>query len=153
MDDWTDKHEDRDMEIDEEIEKLEDKREQYRDFSDEQKAVSGVLVTHYDGEVRFELGLVKKEDIKAAFPPAESVNSSGTASVDHSGSVGVVESQALNQDLDTFKLQALQSEIMKDDKLSYDLMVFSIAVQFLGEHFSRERLLSVSIERSNPCLL
>ena len=127
--DWTDKEDALETELEGSIEDLENKREQYRHFSDEQKAVSGVVVGFDgNGEFTIKLGYVKKEDMKLAFPPAKKAKSGSEAndnSLDNTDSS--IESNALKADLDNYKLQALQSELMTDDKLTYDLMVFTLA--------------------------
>jgi len=149
--DWTDEDEDLETLLHGEIEALENEREQYRDFSDEQKAVSGAMVSFdSDGKIFVKVGYVKKEDMSEAFPPSETDESGGGTKGELSSSGDAVESNALKTDLNTFKLQALQSEIMKDDKLSYDLMVYTLALQtLLGGSPFLSKPLNVSIEVSN----
>jgi len=149
--DWTDKDEDLETQLHGEIEVLENEREKYRCFSDEQKAVSGAMVSfNSDGEITVKVGYVKKEDMREAFPPSETDETGEGTEAELTCSTGAIESNALKTDLNTFKLQALQSEVMKDDKLSYDLMVYTQALQMLlgGSHFLSKPL-NVSIEVSN----
>jgi len=69
--DWTDEDEDLETQLHGEIEALENEREQYRHFSDEQKAVSGAMVSFdCEGKVFVKVGYVKKEDMSEAFPPS-----------------------------------------------------------------------------------
>ncbi len=149
FDDWTEVNETRETEIEEEIEKLEEEREQYRNFSKKQKVVSGVVVTHNNGVLKIEYGLVKKEDMAAAFPPDDTKQVAGVSTDNEMAASGGVESQALKGDLHNFKLQAVQSEIMKDDKLTYDLMVYTLALQFAGSTPYCDKPSNASIEASN----
>jgi len=149
--DWTDEDEDLETQLHGEIETLENEREQYRHFSDEQKAVSGAMVSFdSEGKIFIKVGYVKKEDMAKAFPPVNTADSDGDTPAEASVTGGDVESQALKMDLHSFKLQALQSEIMKDDALSYDLMVYTLALQMLvgGSQFCSKPL-NTSIEVSN----
>jgi len=149
--DWTDEDEDLETQLHGEIEALENEREQYRHFSDEQKAVSGAVVSFdSEGEIVIKVGYVKKEDMRVAFPPSETDEAGEGTKGDLTSLGDAVESNALKADLNTFKLQALQSEVMKDDKLSYDLMVYTLALQMLlgGSPFLTKPL-NVSIEVSN----
>ena len=148
--DWTDEDEDLETQLQGAIEALEKKREQYRHFSDEQKAVSGAMVSFdSDGKIFVKVGYVKKEDMSEAFPPSETDESGEGAKSDLTGSGDTAESNALKIDLNNFKLQALQSEIMKDDKLTYDLMVYSLAKQIFSDSHWCEKPLNTTIESSN----
>lgn len=149
-DEWTDEDQALEDSLSEEINQLEDDQEQYRNFTDEQKAVAGVVVyVAHGGTIAVEFGCVKKEDMKAAFPPSKggaSGSGVGSGLVDDDFAM---ESQSLMHDLRNFKLQAVQSELLKDEELAYDLMVFSIARQVLGERGWYDRVLSVSTETYN----
>jgi len=148
--DWTDEDEDLETQLHGEIEALENEREQYRHFSDEQKAVSGAMVSFdSEGKLFVKVGYVKKEDMSEAFPPSETDESGEGTKGDLTGSGDAVESNALKIDLNNFKLQALQSEIMKDDKLTYDLMVYSLAKQSFSDNHWCEKPLNTTIEASN----
>jgi len=132
--DWTDEDDDLETELEACIELLENKRYKYRCFTEEQKAVSGVVISFdNDGEITVNYGYVKKEDMELAFPqtkptPGDTLENTKTGEQDTS-----IESNSLKTDLGNFKLQAVQSELMKDDKLTYDLMVFSLASRILNE--------------------
>lgn len=146
--DWTDADDDLETELEGAIEALEGKREKYRHFSDEQKAVSGVMVSFDStGAIIVELGFVKKEDMALAFPPV--ATKAGEVPTDDLSSSKGVESNALNTDLQHFKLQALQSEIMKNDKLTYDLMVYSLVKRLLSENFYCDLTLDIAINKTD----
>jgi hypothetical protein len=150
--DWTDEDEDLETQLHGEIETLENEREQYRHFSDEQKAVSGAMVSFdSEGKIFVKVGYVKKEDISEAFPPSETDESGEGTKGELVSSSDAVESNALKIDLSNFRLQALQSEIMKDDKLTYDLMVYSLAKQSFSDNHWCEKPLNTTIEASNLC--
>jgi len=138
---WTDEDIAMEQELTAEIEALESKREEYRAFTDEQKAVSGIVISlNYQGEVTLHQGLVNKEDKNLAFPKQEKALNGHDADN--------IESGALKNDLHNFKLQALQSEIMKDDKLAYDVMVFSVAVKFFSQYYAAAPL-DISVDTFN----
>ncbi len=149
--DWTDEDEDLETQLHGEIEALENEREQYRHFSDEQKVVSGAMVSFdSDGKLVVKVGYVKKDDMNEAFPPTETAESGEGTKGDLIRSGDAVESNALKTDLNAFKLQALQSEVIKDDKLTYDLMVYTLALQMLlGGNPFLSKPLNASIEVSN----
>jgi len=150
--DWTDEDEDLETQLHGEIETLENEREQYRHFSDEQKAVSGAMVSFdSEGKIFVKVGYVKKEDISEAFPPSDTDESGEGTKGELVSSSDAVESNALKIDLSNFRLQALQSEIMKDDKLTYDLMVYSLAKQSFSDNHWCEKPLNTTIEASNLC--
>jgi ParB family chromosome partitioning protein len=146
--DWTDEDNALESELETAIEKLENEREQYRNFSDQQKAVSGVVVTlSYSGELLVEYGWVRKEDLATAFPPATSDSNSADTKTSVFVEDAAVESQALMQDLKNFKLQAVQADLLKNDELASDLMLFSIIRRVLGEMGWYDRVLDISVEQ------
>jgi len=146
--DWTEKDDALEDKLDVEIEALESKREQYRVFTDKQKAVSGVMVSFdASGTIVLKLGLVKKDDMVLAFPPTKKSDDGLGDKTENKPAD--VESNALKFDLHHFHLQAVQSEIMKDDKLTYDLMVFSLVKQGLNADFWCEKPLNTKIENTD----
>lgn len=147
---WTDADDEMEAELEKSIEILEDKRERYRNYSDEQKAVSGVVIGFdSEGEITVHLGYVKKEDMKLAFPPANKTNKGGAGEPSADAIPQSIESLSLKNDLEHYRLQALQSEIMTDDKLAYDLMVFTLASAVLGEEYSFSLPLDLSVTPYN----
>jgi len=146
QDDWSEDDEALSEELSAAIEALENKQEKYRQFTDEQKAVSGALVSvSREGEIAIDVGLVKKEDMALAFPKSDT----DLELVNGAHSVNGIESGALKADLQNFKLQALQSEIMKDDKLTYDLMVFTLAKSVLHQNGYYSKALDVDVSIAN----
>lgn len=126
-DEWSEEDEALESDLTAALEALENKRETYRAFTEEQRAVSGVVLSvNRDGGMSAEYGLVRKEDKKLAFP-AKGNNAGET-------NENSIESNALKSDLHNFKQQALQSELMKDDKLTYDLMVYSLVAQYFSPY-------------------
>jgi ParB family chromosome partitioning protein len=143
-DEWTEDDTVLEDKLNTAIEKLEAKQEAYRAFTDAQKSVSGAVVSfNYDGEITISYGYVKKEDMAQAFPKDETLALNGT---DQSTSI---ESAALKRDLDSFKLQALQSEVMKNDALAYDLMVYTLAKSVLGRNDYSAKVLEVEIKSAD----
>lgn len=131
---WTDEQETLENRLESELESLDKKLNKYRRFTPQQKQVAGALVKiNHNGKITVNLGLVKKEDMPEAFPETDKDISSSHSKPEPSTSI---ESQALKSDLANYKLQASQSHIMKDDKLAYDLMVFSIASSVLSTSYS-----------------
>lgn len=128
---WSEEDEALEAELSAALEALESKRETYRAFTDEQKSVSGaVLSVNREGEITVDYGLVRKEDKKLAFPAKEN----GADGVNGQDAADSIESNALKSDLHNFKQQALQNKLMKNDTLAYDLMVYSLAAQVFSEY-------------------
>ncbi len=131
---WTNEQEILENRLESELESLDKKLNKYRRFTPQQKQVSGAVVKiNHDGKITIDLGLVKKEDMPEAFPETDKDISSTHSKPEPSTSI---ESQALKSDLVNYKLQALQSHIMKNDKLAYDLMVFSMASSVISTSYN-----------------
>jgi len=143
-DEWTEKDETLDDELTHAIASLEEEQEQYRSFAEEQKALSGAVVSiDYQGDITIDYGYVKKEDMAQAFPQDKSKPLNGA---EQNSSI---ESNAHTRDLEHFKLQALQSEVMKDDKLTYDLLIFTLAKSVLGQNGYYSKVVAVDITTSD----
>ncbi|MFK5950002.1 MAG: ParB/RepB/Spo0J family partition protein [Methylococcales bacterium] len=149
LDDWTDEDNEREDALYDEIESLENEQDEYRAFTKKQKSVSGVVLDVDNmGRITLEMGFVKSEDMEAAFPPSKTdlSNSDG-------GLVGSVEepieSNALVSDLNNFHLQAIQSVVIGDDDLTYDLMVFSLSRDILGELDWPDRAIDINLRITN----
>jgi len=148
-DDWTDANDVREDELYDEIESLENEQDEYRAFTKKQKSVSGVVVdVDSMGRITLEMGFVKSEDMGAAFPPSKS-DPKGVGDVDMSlASEEPIESNALITDLNNFHLQAIQSVVIGDDDLTYDLMVFTLSRNILGEAGWYDRAIDLSSKAS-----
>jgi len=115
----------------EQIEADEEKLEQYRAFTHEQKSQSGVAVFYNrEGEILVELGHLKKEDMRQIRQqPDHGGESHGEGGVSvESGR----ESQALISDLANYRLQAMQAALLKAPGIVEDLSAFAVADQVLG---------------------
>ncbi len=131
---WTDEQDQLEERLENELSALDKKINKYRRFTDEQKQVSGAIIkVNREGKATIDYDFVKKEDIAKAFPTDSNDKKSGNTLSESSTNT---ESQALQSDLKNYKLQALQSHIMKDDKLASDLMTFSIASSVLSSGYS-----------------
>lgn len=143
--DWTEADQTQEDALERKIDELETKREKYRQFTEEQKAVSGAVVSlNEQGEIVIQEGYVKKADMALAFPENQQELSGGVGEQSNG-----IESNALKRDLDNFKLQAVQAQVMKNDKLTYDLMVFSLAKAVFGQSGYFSRVLNMDIELSD----
>jgi len=144
-DEWTEDHDKQLWDLEDEVERLEDQKQQYRVFTEEQKAVSGVyLYLNHAGEAVYEKGYVDKEDYRQV-----SQTQGGGGETDSTSMVDVDggnESAALKTDLHNFRTQAFQSVLMKNDDLAYDIMVFTVARSILGElnYFGKVADISIS---------
>ena len=126
-----------------ELSDLDDKKDDYRAFTPEQKAVAGCIVT-FNGQGSFWVvrGLVKKEDRHQAAKLEKS--ESGRSGSDGSSKPPRTKQedadtaalpQALRDDLATYHTQAFQAELMNHERLAFELLVFTLATEVLGEGF------------------
>lgn len=126
----TEEQEKQEEQLDSDLDKLHKKLDKYRRFTPEQKKVAGAIVKiNHDGGITVCLGLVKHEDMPLAFPTSDKATSTTTTQPDTNA---CIESQALMSDLKNYRLQALQSHLLKDEKIAYDLMVFSTALSIFS---------------------
>lgn len=135
FDDWTDEDTALEEKLENDIESFENKIETYRQFTIDQMKVSGVVVTYnQQGELVLLLGYVRDEDEVAAGlrePPKNE-----TSDIDSNIKPVAKESNALKTDLANYRTQALQAEVMKNNDLSFDLLIFTLASQLLkGNHW------------------
>ncbi len=132
--------------IEDDMAALEAQLNNYRVFTEFQKSVSGVCLSFSsDGTLIVERGLMKKEDMTLL--RSQQSTSCDENSQAHSDDIAdaVFESRALTQDLKHFKLQALQSVLMRDDDVAYDVLVFSIARSLLEKLGYWKQVLDVTI--------
>lgn len=135
MADWTEEDSDRDMALDDEIERIEERMDACRVFTDDQRAQAGaVLLIDYHGQQVVERGLMTTADVKAL---RESRNDSASDAGENADAETVedtpVESQALRMDLANYRLQARQAALLKHPGLAHDLLIFTLAEQMLGD--------------------
>lgn len=132
--DWTEEQEAQEKQLEHELSALDKKLNKYRRFTQAQKQAAGAIVNiNKEGKITVDVGFVKKEDMLIAFPASDENILGDDLKPTPPASI---ESQALTTDLMNYKLQASQSHIMKDDKLAYDLMVFSIASRVMSTSFN-----------------
>ena len=132
--------------LEDDIAALEAQLNEYRVFTECQKSVSGVYLSFSsDGTLIVERGLMKKEDMTLLrSQPSTSCDEDIPAHNDDMEDA-VFESRALTQDLKHFKLQALQSVLMRDDDIAYDVLTFSLARSLLGGRRYRTQVLNLSV--------
>lgn len=142
-DQWTDEDQDRENALSEHIDALEEQLDGHRAFTEEQREMAGVVVyINREGKLEAVRGYVKREDVKA-IRAAEKKVEGGEAD---QSATAPVESQKLSQDLSGYLTQAMQAELLKHAGLCNDLLVFTLADQFLNDvHWSKA--VNVRIER------
>ena len=132
----------REGELENLLDTMEEEKEGFRTFTDEQKAIAGCVIgLSGAGEVMVFRGLVRKQDeAKAA-----SVLDTGEEVDDDTGALfsepQPIESQALRRDLEVYYRQAFQAQLMSHDDLCQDLLTFTLACSVLGVRGYDERLL------------
>ncbi|NQD37445.1 ParB/RepB/Spo0J family partition protein [Permianibacter sp. IMCC34836] len=137
----------------EQIDDLNDQKENYRAFTAEQKACSGCIVTFSDkGSLWIVRGLVKSEDRKLAAAigkatPGTDAGSAGDADADDGDQDNDQEhglpprtpepdtgmSAAFRSDLDTYYAQAFQAELINHSDIAFDLLAFTLCCAVLAD--------------------
>lgn len=105
-------------------------------YSPEDMADSGVLVlVDRKGEADVFPGLMTKDDMAERQKARAARNPDGErgTATGEPQRPEPVESQALSDDLQNYRLQAVQAELLNHPNIAYDLMVFHMAEQVLGE--------------------
>lgn len=117
--------EQRQSELQEKLNELEEQISAHSKFAPEQIPVAGCYAyVYHDGEFMVERGLVKRDDRKAA-DRASSVAMNGDSPAPEKPN-GLSES--LKRDLAAYRLGAAQSEIAKHPAIAFDLLVFKLAL-------------------------
>lgn len=150
----------------EKVDTLNNQLDEYLSFSEEQKAISGVIVTiGGNGTVEIHRGLVKKEDLpklrelRAALADAakkdnDTGSSNGETDDDEAGNesegAGFNISSALGQDLSNYYKQSFQSAMIDDPALCLDIFIFELASRTLSDGYYGGGLLSVTVSKVAP---
>lgn len=130
QDELTEDDENRFQALEDRIDELNDKKEEFREFTTEQKGYAGCAVCiGHDGELKVVRGLVKPVD-----DPEKARGGDNLDLIPGSGVVEEksIESNVLKQDLAAYRLQAFQATLLKQEALMQDLLVFTLAVDVLG---------------------
>lgn len=95
------------------------------EFTDDQKALAGcVIYVGNGGDVKFEAGLVKPEDMKAALEAGVLTKSSHAPTGEPAAKNPY--SQKLRDDLDAIQLASLQNAMLEQPDLLLDLLAFQL---------------------------
>lgn len=170
---WFDGYNERESELEHSILVLTNKLDGYCEFTPEQMAGSGCLVSYSEeGELLVYRGYMNHEDRVAVagalddedgdddndgeeFDGDDEDDQDGEEENESPVVEPVVEedptkySQALVMDMNNYYRQGLRAELAKHEALAYDLLVFTLADQLLGNGRSWESALDIRPQASN----
>lgn len=129
------------------MESLDLEREAYGQFTQEQKSVSGCVVSFtHSGELSILKGCVRKEDLKLI--STTSTNDAGNAqeSNEQNDTQEKIEGAGLAADMAMYFRQAFQANLLKHEQLCFDILVYQLVVGVLNLDGSYRRLLSIRAE-------
>ncbi|WP_269621438.1 ParB/RepB/Spo0J family partition protein [Zhongshania sp. BJYM1] len=136
----------KETELEQAVESLEEELDGYRIFTDEQKAISGAAITlSGNGAPEITYGYVRTADL----PKTANVDGSGSAAAtelngDPDESINL--SNALRTDLANYELLSIRSVLMSKPDLCFDLSAFTLAKSVLSfGYYSRASSLSLNI--------
>ena len=124
VDEWSEQDYKRDDELRTLVRELEEKRESYKGYTDEQRATCGVVVyVNREGKAATLTCVIRPED-EPLLNPDE-----GEASSEESPhkSTQQLESGKLGQDLDCYYHQAFMAEMLNHEQMAFDVLVYSMA--------------------------
>jgi ParB family transcriptional regulator, chromosome partitioning protein len=139
-DDWTDDDSKAQDQLEELLEGLDSKKDNYLQFTQEQMSYSGCVITfNSQGEIIYMRGLARPEDIKSRENKLKMNGEVSAAGGDLPPAPAPIESQALMSDMSDYYGQAMQAELLKHEDLSFDLLVFSLASRVVSDtpHYTR----------------
>lgn len=146
MDDgWTDAQEEEFRKLEEELGELQEKRDTYIQFTAEQRAIAGVIVTFdYDGKLSVSEGMVKKADKKRIDAiDGEHGNSETDAGAGLSPESDRIESNTLFSDLNAYFGQAFRAHLLQHEATCFDLLIYSVAYKVLSQMPCWDRLAKI----------
>ena len=170
--DWSPTYNDREYALEQRILVLTNRLDGYCEFTPEQMAGSGCLVSYSEeGELLVYRGYMNHEDrVAAAGSLDDDDGDDDNDDEDYDGDADdedsddenespvvapVVEedptkySQALVMDMNNYYRQGLRAELAKHEALAYDLLVFTLADQLLGNGRSWESALDIRPQATN----
>lgn len=130
FDNWTDELEKEWDTIETKLEALENKREEYAVFCDDDKVSAGCIVyVGRDGQIAIEKGLVKAKDLKKI----KSDNNQTKGDTDDNRTVSDSEAypQALQADIRLYKQQMIKSKLAANADYAKDLLTFTLSRKIL----------------------
>ncbi|MCG8313803.1 MAG: ParB/RepB/Spo0J family partition protein [Pseudomonadales bacterium] len=148
--DMVDEDFDREGALEESLDQMEEEKECFRAFTDEQKAIAGCVIgLSGGGEPMIFRGLVKREDeAKAAC-----VLKQHDATVENDPALFAqsepIESQALRHDLEVYYRQAFQAQLMSHEDVCTDILTYTLVCGVIGVSGYDERLMGVSLNMPN----
>ncbi|POP52613.1 ParB/RepB/Spo0J family partition protein [Zhongshania marina] len=136
----------KESELEQAVETLEEELNNYRVFTDEQKAISGAVITlSGNGTPDITYGYVRAGDMPK---PANLAGSHSVASteLETDPDDGITLSNALRTDLANYELLSIRSVLMSKPDLCFDLSAFTLAKSVLSfGYYSRASSLSINI--------
>ena len=117
-----------------EVSELEDKRDEYLQYTEEQQAYAGCIVTCDNaGKLDILRGWARKKDLPKA-KSTEAKNSAGEGG--HTEDSGKKElTQALVNDLGQYRQQATKATLLAKPAVALDVLHYSLCVQVLSESY------------------
>lgn len=113
---------------------LEDKRDEYLQYTKEQKAYAGCIVT-FDNAGKLDIlkGWARKKDIPKTITSEDGRSAEEGGSVTDKGKAGLT--QALVNDLGQYRQQATKATLLAKPAVALDILHYSLCVQVLSESF------------------
>ncbi|SEO26336.1 chromosome partitioning protein, ParB family [Nitrosospira multiformis] len=118
-------------------------------FSFDDLAVAGAIVTvGYDGQLKIERGLVRKEDMKK-LPSGQEGRAGDIAGTGRSSEEKPVHSEKLTRMLTAHRTAAIQAAMTDRPEIALAALVHRMAMQVFGNRYRSSRIVQINVEETH----